>query len=989
MTVKTTKLRDAIVFALVAGATGVAGTGVAFAQDTAQDQPAAQQEAQQLDTIVVTGTRIQSQTVTSSSPVTEIAQEEFQFTGATRTEDLVNQYPQMSPAFDSFNNNPSLGYPTVDLRGLGAARTLTLVNGFRLPPGAGEVPDISIVPSALVKRVDLLTGGASAVYGSDAIAGVVNFVLDDEFEGVSLSAGYSAYQHNNDNRYIQGLMDEAGYPYPDGNSGFDGISRNIDLVVGSAFADGRGHATAWATWRKNDPLFQGERDYSSCALDDPGTTCGGSATNAAGNFVLSQQLPYDGPDLNDALDAVGTLASHNPDGSGRFIAEQGTPYNYAPANYYQRPDERYTFGTSLKYEINEHFRPYLEAMFLNRRDSVELAPSGTFSVRLTGADCSDPLLQTLCEDVRAYQLANPTPDADGIPLPALDPNVPVDISILKRNVEGGPRHTDTENTQWRVVAGMEGALDEAWSYNASFLHGQTSTDSQGINDFLFSRILTAINGCQPGAFAGCLPYDIFTPGGVTPEAAAALSGTSMNKTTTELNSVNAYVSGDLGMGLPWADENIALVMGGEWREAKFDFTADAASQAGDFAGAGGPSVPVGGKTSVSEVFLESAVPLFRGDGAFRSMDLDLGYRLSDYERSGTASTWKVGLTANLADQVRIRTGFNRAIRAPSVINLFNPQSLGLFTGSDPCAGTTPDFTREQCVNAGVPSERYGTIIGNPASQNNQLTGGSLDLEPESAETFTFGVVYTPTDNMRFNVDYYDIKIGDTIATIGSSTILNFCATTGDPLLCSKIHRNPTTYDLWIGSDPANSGYVENLTSNFGERHFRGLDLGGMYRFDLGPGRLTTSLQGTYVLEEEIAPLPGVNDDATYDCAGLINDSCQTPDWRHIANARYSFDRYTVNLRWRYFGQMDYEETTGEEGTTDELVAADGGIDAYSYFDLSASALIGEYMELTMGVNNIADKEPPMVGGTLVLNGNAPGGYDQAGRFFFGSVTFRF
>ena len=335
MTFKTTKLRDAIVCALVVGATGFAGSAMAQ-QTPPADAP---QEATTLDAIVVTGSRIQSQTLTASSPVTEIQQEEFQYTGATRTEDLVNQYPQMSPNFDSFQNNGALGYPTVNLRGLGAARTLTLVNGLRLAPGAGESADISIVPSFMVKRVDILTGGASAVYGSDAIGGVVNFILDTEFEGVKFSTGLSGYQHKNDDSYIQGKLDARNFDYPTG-SGIDGKSSNFDAAIGSSFADGRGHAMAWLTYRKNDALFQGERDYSSCALNAAGTACGGSDTNAAGNFYFYQ--PGSDPEnkLGFGSTIVTSQGSLNPDGS--YKAAYGAPYNYAPINYYQRPDERYT-----------------------------------------------------------------------------------------------------------------------------------------------------------------------------------------------------------------------------------------------------------------------------------------------------------------------------------------------------------------------------------------------------------------------------------------------------------------------------------------------------------------------------------------------------------------------------------------------------------------------------------------------------------------------
>lgn len=279
MRLKTTKLRDAIRVSLTAGAAALALSGTVMAQE----QPAS--ELKSLDTVSVTGTRIKSQTMTASSPVAEINKEEFQYTGSTKVEDLINQYPQLSASFDNFANNGSQGYATVDLRGLGAQRTLTLVNGRRIPKGIGESPDISIIPAALVRRVDILTGGASAVYGSDAVAGVVNFVLDDEFEGVSVDMGYNAYQHDNGNKLMRGLMDDAGYDYPTGNSGFDGISRNVDLAIGGSFGEA-GHATAWATWRENDPLLQGQRDYSACALSNSGTACGGSATADPANFYV-------------------------------------------------------------------------------------------------------------------------------------------------------------------------------------------------------------------------------------------------------------------------------------------------------------------------------------------------------------------------------------------------------------------------------------------------------------------------------------------------------------------------------------------------------------------------------------------------------------------------------------------------------------------------------------------------------------------------------
>jgi outer membrane receptor protein involved in Fe transport len=962
---KYNELSGAIRLALLAGSMTLVAAP-AFAQDEDDD-------VEVLTAVQVTGSRIQSQAITASSPVAEIQREEFQFAGATRVDDLVNQYPQLQLAFDSQTNNPSTGYATVDLRGLGPQRTLTLVNGHRLPPGpVAQITDISIIPAALISRVDILTGGASAVYGSDAVAGVVNFVLDTEFEGVSINAGYSAYQHDNDNEYVQDQLSRRNFPFEDGDSGFDGASKNVDIAIGGRFADGAGHAMAWLTWRDNDPLFQGQRDYSSCALNAAGAStsangaCGGSGTAPIPNFYAANSSTF-------------IAARINPDGS--FSRGAGAPYNFAPINYYQRPDERFTFGTSIKYEINQHFKPYLETMAINRKDELQIAESGTFFLSLPFA-CDDPIIGTFCSDLD------------------LDPNDPVSIYLGKRNSEGGPRRQLTEDNTYRFVLGVEGEINDSWSYNASFLRARTSNDTQGFNDFLFSRIESAVRGCPAGSFDGCLPYNIFVPGGVTAEAANALAGVSFNKTNTQLQVLNAYVTGDTGFGFGSADgSTVQLVAGLESRKEEYNTVSDNDSAAGNFAGAGAAAPPVSGDTSVTELFIEAAVPVYVGEGLVQSFDLDLGYRLSDYRDSGNENTWKIGFIAD-AGMVRVRGGYNKAIRAPSINNLFNPQRTALFGGSDPCAGANPTFTQAQCANTGVSAAQYGNVPANPADQNNQFIGGNPNVQPEDAETWTLGFVVTPIENLQVTLDYYDIFIEDTIAAIGASTILEFCALTGDPFLCDRIQRGPTG-DIWLSSD----NFVRNTTDNFGELSARGVDVGVNYSFDALGGRFAASFNGNYNLETEFAPLPGVNEDATFDCAGIIDPNCGAtqPDWRHIASLRYSRDAYALSLRWRHIGGLDYESSTnGSTLTADRLLCAEGtpvtsgapcrgngGIGSYNYIDLAGSYSFGQYTEFTLGINNIFDKSPPITGASLALNGNSPGGYDQLGRFIFSSVSVKF
>ena len=963
---------------------------------------------QPLEEIVVTGTRIRDANLISSSPVATVSQDEFKFSGTTRVEDLLNTFPQLAPAFDSFTVNPTTGFATADLRGLGSNRTLVLVNGHRLPPGGvrSQARDLNQIPAALVKRVEVLTGGASAVYGSDAMAGVVNFILDTDFEGVSFNAGASGYQHDNNNKYLQGLMDRRGFDYPTGNRGPDGRAYNMDLAVGSAFADGRGHAMAYATWRKNRELRQGARDYSSCALNARATACGGSATSpdpsffhdyfvvdAQGNPIINHAEDPDNPGtwLPTGQVFTGTIGRLNPDGT--WGAGFPPAYNYAPINHYQRPDERWTLGSSVKFEVNSAFRPYLETMFANTNTSVQIAESGTFFVNRLQLNCTDPVLGSFCDDRAAHGNVN-IRDANGEAQQVaafIDPTRPTFHYVGKRNNEGGPRVSEIESNSFRIVAGAEGDITDSWAYNVSYLYGRNSGNEANKNDFLTARLATALLACNdPNLVNTPSCYNVWVPNGVTPEAAARLGGVGLRSSATAYTAFGGYVTGTTPFTVPTASDPVSLVAGANYGKDEYSVTSDVNMATGAFTGLGGPRPPIDGSFDVKEVYFEAGIPLFQGGEVLQNLSTDIGYRYSDYSNSGGVNSYKIGLSAQVTDYVRLRGGFNRAIRAPNVGELFADQQISLWSGTDPCAGENPSFTQAQCANTGVSASQYGTINASPANQYNQFSGGNPELDPEEADTYTFGFVTTPIDSLQISLDYYDIEITDRIGSIGANTILQFCGTTGDPFLCSKVRRNPNSGDLWVGSSLETSGFVENLNANFGNLRWRGLDLVVQHRLDILGGRLSTSLVGSYALEQEVEPLPGVNPLATFDCAGVINIACQTPDWRHTLRSSFSRDWYTVSARWRHVGGMDYENQNGTPGTVDQiLVGLGGSLGSYNYFDLSGSFDVIDNVNLTVGVNNIFDKEPPMVGGTLQLNGNSIGGYDQLGRFMFANVNVRF
>ena len=455
--------------------------------------PAMAQDAQVGDTataadeIIVTGTRIPQANLESAAPITVVSAEDIKLQGTTRVEDMLNSLPSVFASQSSTAANGADGTASVDLRGLGTTRTLSLVNGRRLlpgdpSPGSGSAADINMIPAALLKNVQVLTGGASATYGADAVAGVVNFVMDTDFTGFRLDGQYSVFQHNNRNKLIRPGLDARGFGYPDG-SVVDGGTVDVTATFGAAFDDGRGHIVAYAGYRKANAILQSRRDYSACTIQNSragALICGGSLTNSTGTAII-----FD-PTLN--ADSS-TVYSFLPGGGFENTTSR---YNFAPTNHYQRPDERYTAGLFANYEINESIKPYLEFMFMDDRTVAQIAPSGDFGNTLT-VNCDNSLMSAA---QRAIICANPNlingyignfPTAVAAPYNTIEnggpgPLVPplvftgpfgrtynqAFMQVLRRNVEGGPRQSDLQHTNFRTVIGSKGDLGKAWSYDAYY-----------------------------------------------------------------------------------------------------------------------------------------------------------------------------------------------------------------------------------------------------------------------------------------------------------------------------------------------------------------------------------------------------------------------------------------------------------------------------------------------------------------------------------------
>jgi iron complex outermembrane receptor protein len=910
-----------------------------MAQDTTEEA--------ELEEVIVTGSLIKrADGFESSSPVVVATAADISATGISKIEDYLNSLPQLDAAQNSYISNGASGTASLDLRGMGSSRTLTLINGRRMGGGSAysSSADTNQIPTAMIERVEVLTGGASTVYGADAVAGVVNFVMRKDFEGVELKMGTSGFQHDNSNSYVAGLMDARGFDYPKGGGGTDGRADTVDLVMGSSFADGKGHATTYVTWRKGSELRQGARDYSSCALNSTGTSCGGSGNAIVPNFYISQL------DANGNLD-WGSYEYWTLDSGSNFIPSSGNIYNYAPINHFMRPDEKWSVGTMMDLQINDSVELYAEVMATDYNTKAQIAESGTFFAE----EYHLPYESALLNDSQRQALT------DTWGLGAGDEFA---VYIGKRNVEGGPRASVMTNASFRVVLGARGEA-AGWDYDVNYQKNSVDSSVTYINDFFAPRIGEALADNT---------YSVFTYNGVTSEQANMLTGVAMLRADLSTEIFFAQASRDTGISLPTTDSNIQVAMGVERRDMSYDRDSDTVFEEGMLLGQGGATKSIAGSYSVTDVFFEAAIPVLE------NLDAELGFRASDYSTSGNHNTYKFGFTYAPSDMVTIRTGYNRTIRSPNITTMFAPQNQGLWAGSDPCAGETPDYTAAQCALTGVTAGQYGSIVASPASQYNALYGGNTEVGPEVADTISFGIVANPIEDLTVSIDWWSVQLEDAIGSVSAATSLKECAENNNAALCALINRG-NAGTLWLGT----SGYISSTTTNLGEVNFAGVDLIATYGMEVGGGDLALRLNGSRSLERETLVLPGV-ETTRVDCNGIANDAqCTYPnmDWRHSLSATYSKDDWTVGAAWRYFGSVDYQ------GSNDVL-ASDGALDAVSYVDLNGSYTLSENITFSGGARNLLDKEPPMVGGGLnATNANSYGNYDVLGRYVYADVTFSF
>lgn len=946
----------------------------------------------EIETVTVTGTRLSRSALDeSASSIVVVPATLFQQSSAASVERTLNELPQFVPMATGTSNAPGNdGQANISLRGLSPLQTLVLLDGRRLMPadGRGSV-DLNVLPPALIERVDVITGGASAVYGSDAIAGVVNFKLKDRFEGVQVDGGWS--------QTAQG----------------DGEEYTTSLTAGTAFADGRGTIMGYLGYTERDQINQDARQFSAYPLryfadehngfgphqaflvDDSGGVQEGHAIVFA-NPVVFQNLfagygypagtvPY-WPAIS--LNADGTVFTQGNDSPGSVANFRGAKdpvlfndrsyyeFNSAPTTALQMPLERTSVFSHARFAFSESLEAYAQVLAANYTVTRQLTPV-TAGITLIPA-------------------TNPHISADLATLVASRTNPSAPFRSFKRLTELGPRVADNERDMVQVTTGATGALSSRWTYDAYVQFGRNERTEQQSGNAQLSKI-EALTFAADGGASICGDFNPFAKNSLTAACAAYVALDASNKVTVEQTLGEISVDGPLWT-LPAGELRAAF--GVVHKNDQFDFNADPilSAQLPGVPGVIGPrpdiagfeaAVDRSGSQNNTDIYTELLIPLLRDLPYVQSLEAGLGYRYSDYNHAGGVSSYKADLSYRPDGLLRVRSSYQHTVRAPSVEELFYPPVSGQFVlvPPDPCDAksaqrTGPDRAQVEalCLAQGLPAALLPGFTF-PLARVDGVSGGNPDLDPEQADTYTVGVVLTPEfgapafGDLQVAIDWYRIDIEDGIGRWQSDSAVARCF---DPafnptyslrnVYCTFFERQPDTGQI----------YALILDRNIGGLRTSGVDLQIDWGLDAGPGRLSVNENLTYVDVWQYRD-PGGGKIEYVGTIGGDGLGRSLPQWKSLLNIDYRLSAFTLFAKWQHIDSMRDVEYTHFK------------VPARDYFGLSASYEIesGTYRGLTAraGIENVFDEDPPIFPSWQQANTD-PSQYDVLGRRYFFSLSYR-
>ena len=947
----------------------------------AQQAPAPGSEtgARTLDTVLVTGSRIRRAELETGVPVQVLTRQDIDRSGFGTLAEVVQNLTASGAGLNTrFNSSGNFGFPpdgggvgagaaTVDLRHLGAKRVLVLVDGLRWvnessASGVGSAVDLNTIPLSVIERIEVLEDGASSIYGSDAIAGVVNIITRKEGDGPAVQLHYGDYS------------DLAGGETWGADLGWGGSSERARWFVG-------------ASYFKQKEISSLE--YGPASVPVPGTgLANGSSATPQGRFLFQDPTTGTAYDItpDTGVSAPTYLpgqpacrdAAGNPTGIPRtddfHCFGTADRFNFAPYNLLLTPSERKSVFGQVQLDFTPTFGAYARVLYNERDSANQAAPEPIF----LGTDAG--VYNEWAETRLVISAANPY-NPFGFDLTTVGPDANLFL-LGRRPVEGGPRRYAQQVETWYAAFGLNGLFqvrDRPWSWDINLVRGESSAEQSNTGSYNIRRINEALGDPSAcAAISGCVPLDLFGGAGtITPQMLAWIQPLVRDRSETSLSQFSANLTGDAFEG--WAGA-IAFAAGVEYREYEGHYQPDPLTVAGEYNGV--PSGPTRGEYDVSEAYLELYVPLL-GEGRLgRGLDLSLAGRYSEYSNFGGTSTGKVGLRWQVADEFMLRGSFAEGFRAPSIGELYGTLSRFDATITDPCnnaASTTP-----QCVADGVPP---GYEQSNP--QISVVTSGNIDLEPENSRSLMLGAVWSPSfadevswsQSLDLGLNFYRHTIDGAIQALDAQTILDRCIATRDPLSCGFYTRN----------DRGQIVRFDNILGNVGTIRTDGWDFSADWRLpEQGWGQLAFAWKTTWVTRYELineagqaeprAPGVEINNSAIPEVTSSLGAVWQgAGGWQAAWTARY-IDR----LRESCAGANGFE-------ICDDSASDRNDLGATTYHDAQLSWGTDAWMRdfrVTLGVNNLFGKDPPICL-SCSLNGYDAATYDLPGRFWYARVGFGF
>jgi outer membrane receptor protein involved in Fe transport len=989
----------------------------------AQTQASAAVDSDTVTEVVVTGSRLSARGFKAPTPVTVIGAEEIGLSGTQNVETLLNDTPQF---LGSQNNGPTAntvpgGTATLNLRGFGAQRNLVLVNGRRFTiTGPDQTTDINTIPAALIKRVETVTGGSSAVYGSDAITGVVNFIMKDDFQGVELTGQARQDTHTKTKTYTADLTFGTNFADDRGNvvvalnyldrGGYTRGDRGGWATP--SMADGCVTAGTYSATRPGTPMAIPGGQTCLSAGGRPGLIFGGSGTIPNGRFVTVGSPSSAGLTAALAAAGLGSMGSRGFtfDDAGKAARPAVTPgddYDLGPAAYLVIPQRRWMANLAGHYDFNSHMTGYAEAHYSNNRVSMQLPPSGIGGNFLINTN--NPYLTPQLQEVaRQLDLAESgtirvtngtssltTTAGDGLAV----------LNINRRLPDVGNRLNTADRSAYRTAIGMRGDLGNAsegflrnLKYDAYYSYTRTTDTS-------ISSGAASLSKFQAGLLSvgGAAPVLNIFGANLSPAGAKSIAVSSTNYTESSQQVLAASLAGELFD--TWAGP-IDFSTGAEYRKASARFVPDSFLASGDVSGFNA-ALPTQGSESVKEVYGEVRVPLLKDSPLGERASVNGAFRYSDYDLAGVGGVWTYSVGGEYApiSDITLRGQFQHAIRAPNVGELFGGNTTSGPSAVDPCSSRQPTSqqtaaVRAICVATGVPAASVFTLSVQPNTFINQVSGGNPNVGPEKSDTTTFGLVLQPRflPGLALSVDYFKINLDGAIAPLGGgiANTLSLCYNTiqdANSVFCKAITRDTLTGQI------AAPGYVTTTNGNTGGLKTSGVDFDASYRFNLawgpfGESRFDIGTNVTYTDEFTATPVQALPATKNY-CVGSFGPTCgqPIPEWKGTTRITWRSGPATLSLRHRYIGEVTVDTYLLPKrlGATfpDKATLTKPVIKAQSYFDLTGAYDVTEDISVTAGVRNLFDKNPPIVGSSAPSNNTFSATYDVEGRVVYASVTARF